>query len=236
MAGIFPESGVAPSQAPNAIIPDVAVGCTPLFYSGSRCAPRFDPAAMNALMSEILNLINCTGNDYDCTIFTNLCNAIIPRIHRFSNNSAVNIPLTQNVWTPPPLGSPVVYGAPFGSMAGTVFTFSEGGVYEIAGLTPVFNECKTSTVNPAIQDNPWVASGYSVNGAIAPNDAIAPGGSTQGQGIYYTAGKPAIIEVATGDTVEFQVMVTNGENAFIWRASWIGAPAIPSSLTIRKIR
>jgi hypothetical protein len=235
MAGIFPDSGVTPNNAANAVTPDVALGCDPLFYSSTRCNPRFDPPAMNALMSEFLNLINAAGLDYDCTKLTNLVDAVVPRIHRFSNNSQVNIPLAQNVWTAPPLGSPVTYGVPFGAMAGTLFTFSEGGVYEISGLSPVFNECKTS-VAPPIQDNPWVAAGYAVNGAVAPNDAIAPGGSSAGQGIYYTAGKPAFIEVDVGDSVEFQVMVTNGENAAIWRAPWVGSPAIPSSLTIRKIR
>lgn len=77
MSGIFPDSGVTPSQALNSILnPDVAEGCLPLFYSSTRCNPRFDPAAANALMSEFLNVINGAGSEYDCSKLDNLLRAI----------------------------------------------------------------------------------------------------------------------------------------------------------------
>lgn len=77
MSGVFPDSGVTPSQARNSILnPNVAEGCLPLFYSSTRCNPRFDPAAANALMSEFINAVNGAGLEYDCTKLDNLLRAI----------------------------------------------------------------------------------------------------------------------------------------------------------------
>lgn len=77
MTGIFPTTGVPNTDAygslPN---PLVAAGCDPLWYSTSRCQPRFDPAAANGMMSEILNLVNCSGEEYDCFKNTNLCDSV----------------------------------------------------------------------------------------------------------------------------------------------------------------
>lgn len=77
MAGVFPDSGVPASQALNALPnPPVTDGCTPLYNSSSRCNPRFDPAAANAVVSEIMNVMICAGIDYDCNKLDNLCTAI----------------------------------------------------------------------------------------------------------------------------------------------------------------
>lgn len=77
MAGIFPEGGVVASQTINADQDAVTVmpQCPPLFYS-SRCISRFDPFAMNAVISEIVNAVNCAGLAYDCRRLDNLCLAI----------------------------------------------------------------------------------------------------------------------------------------------------------------
>ena len=82
MAGIFPASGVSASEAINSLLdPNVVVGCEELWHSTGRCQPRFDPAAANAVMSELLNLINCAGVAYDCKRLDNLCLATTELIH-----------------------------------------------------------------------------------------------------------------------------------------------------------
>jgi hypothetical protein len=75
MSGVFPDGGVPASSTSNAV--DVDTNCsTELFYSTARCNPRFEPAAMNAMISEILNVMACAGHTYDCGTLTNLCSAI----------------------------------------------------------------------------------------------------------------------------------------------------------------
>lgn len=77
MAGVFPPSGVPASDAYNSLPnPLVAPNCDSLWYSTSRCTPRFDPSAANAVLSEIINLVNCSGEIYDCFKLDNLCNAV----------------------------------------------------------------------------------------------------------------------------------------------------------------
>lgn len=76
MAGIFPSAGVPASQTQNALTnPDVTVGCAELWYA-PRCNPKFDPFAANAVMSEIINAVNCADLDYNCGRLDNLCLAI----------------------------------------------------------------------------------------------------------------------------------------------------------------
>ena len=76
MAGVLPEGGVAPAQTRNALDnPSLAAGCNNLWYP-ARCNPRLDPAAMNAIQAEIINLVNCAGLPYDCNKLDNLCTAV----------------------------------------------------------------------------------------------------------------------------------------------------------------
>ena len=77
MSGIFPTYGVDPASTANAV--DVPTTCDPadLFYSVGTCKPRFDPAAMNAMMSELLNVVDAAGRIYDCSTLNNLALAII---------------------------------------------------------------------------------------------------------------------------------------------------------------
>lgn len=78
MAGIFPNSGVVASDALNTV--NTATDCESeeLWHSTSRCTPRFDPAAANAVMSELLNLAACFGHTWDCGDLNNLCQALSP--------------------------------------------------------------------------------------------------------------------------------------------------------------
>lgn len=77
MAGVFPDSGVPASDAKNSIVDPDTLNCpSELWYSTSRCQPRFDPAAANAVTAEIVNLVNCAGLPYDCTKLDNLCAAV----------------------------------------------------------------------------------------------------------------------------------------------------------------
>src|SRR5262245_8246364 len=77
MTGVMPDTGVPPSDARNSL-PDPNTNCPPgeLWYSTLRCQPRFDPAAANAGISEILNAVNCSGLQYNCSKLDNLCLAI----------------------------------------------------------------------------------------------------------------------------------------------------------------
>lgn len=79
MTSIFPDSGVPASQALNSV--DTATtGCVELFYSTARCKPRFDPAAANAMMSELLNTVSQSALVWDCARRDNLSLAITQRI------------------------------------------------------------------------------------------------------------------------------------------------------------
>jgi len=63
---MFPDSGVPPAEAKNSL-PDVdSDNCDELWYSTSRCQPRFDPAAANAMLAEQMNLIMKGELKYDC--------------------------------------------------------------------------------------------------------------------------------------------------------------------------
>lgn len=76
MAGIFPDGGVTCDQTLNAECElSIKDGCNALFYS-SRCLETIDPLQINAIISEIANLIKCAGIEYDCNSLTNLCNAV----------------------------------------------------------------------------------------------------------------------------------------------------------------
>lgn len=72
MTGMFPNGGVAPSSTQNAITPEVTdVTLCPALFHQMRCNPRFDPAAANAVISELLEAINLK-RPYDCTRLDNL--------------------------------------------------------------------------------------------------------------------------------------------------------------------
>jgi hypothetical protein len=65
VTAMFPDSGVPPADAKNSTDP-VTSFCNELWYSTSRCQPRFDPAAANAVLSELTALINSGMVNYDC--------------------------------------------------------------------------------------------------------------------------------------------------------------------------
>lgn len=66
MTAMFPDSGVPPSDARNSLPDPNTQNCNELWYSTSRCQPRFDPAAANAQLSELINVINQGPVTYDC--------------------------------------------------------------------------------------------------------------------------------------------------------------------------
>lgn len=72
MTAMFPDSGVPWTDARNSLPSPSIVNCNPLWYSTSRCKPRFDPAAANAMLSELLNLINRGEVVYDCNRLDNI--------------------------------------------------------------------------------------------------------------------------------------------------------------------
>jgi len=73
---MFPDSGVPPGEAKNSL-PDVdTAGCNELWYSTSRCQPRFDPAAANAMLAEQMNLIMKGEVQYQCVNLDNVERAV----------------------------------------------------------------------------------------------------------------------------------------------------------------
>jgi hypothetical protein len=89
MTAIFPASGVSASDALNSLLDPDLKSCDALWHSTSRCQPRFDPAAANAMMSELINAVNCGGIPYDCTKLDNLCEAIARTIQNGDANCLV---------------------------------------------------------------------------------------------------------------------------------------------------
>jgi hypothetical protein len=84
MTKIFPDSGVPHKDAKNSI-PDAqvaSVNCDELWYSTSRCQPRFDPAAANAVLSELIRIINKGEVVYDCNFDDRLSLAVQYLIQR----------------------------------------------------------------------------------------------------------------------------------------------------------
>jgi len=63
---MFPGSGVPPGDAKNSLVDPTTINCDELWYSTSRCQPRFDPAAANAQLAELINLVNKGEVAYDC--------------------------------------------------------------------------------------------------------------------------------------------------------------------------
>jgi hypothetical protein len=86
MTAVFPDSGVPPYEARNSILNPWTVNCSNLWYSTARCEPRFDPAAANAMLSELINAVNCAGIPYDCNKLNNLCDAILKMIQNGGSN------------------------------------------------------------------------------------------------------------------------------------------------------
>lgn len=71
MTAMHPDSGVPWTDAKNSIPSDIEQSlqnCNELWYSTSRCQPRFDPAAANAMLAELINLINKGEVTYDCSV------------------------------------------------------------------------------------------------------------------------------------------------------------------------
>lgn len=76
MAGIYPSNGVVAAGTVNGVNVETVNCVNSLFYSVSRCQPRFDPAAMNAMISELLNVVSSSGRAYNCNRLDNLSRAI----------------------------------------------------------------------------------------------------------------------------------------------------------------
>jgi len=73
---MFPDSGVPPADAKNSL-PDVrTLNCDELWYSTSRCQPRFDPAAANAMLAEQMNLIMQAEMTYNCLSLNHVESAV----------------------------------------------------------------------------------------------------------------------------------------------------------------
>lgn len=146
MAGVFPTSGVEAGQTlrslPDGTYP-LAAGCDPLWHSTQRCVPRFDPAAANAVMSEIINAATCEaagGQEYDCNSLDNICRmlthvieSLMPRGFRANSLGTTALP-----------NSDVTYTEYEGSF--TITNTLNGGVgqlnaanYVQIGMTGVYN-------------------------------------------------------------------------------------------------
>lgn len=78
MAGIFPKNGLAPGIQNTGVdlLVDPPAGCDPLYYN-ELCAQKVDPAAHNALISEMIAIVNaCSTLQYECTRRDNVLRAL----------------------------------------------------------------------------------------------------------------------------------------------------------------
>lgn len=83
VSGLYPASGVPAEDAKNTLPnPNNAPGCEDLWYSTARCQPRFDPAAANAMLAEVINLINQAQLAYNCTSLSDVQLAVRRLIQR----------------------------------------------------------------------------------------------------------------------------------------------------------
>jgi hypothetical protein len=95
---MFPDSGVPPSDAKNSL-PDVTTAnCDKLWYSTSRCQPRFDPAAANAMLAELMNVIMKGEVTYQCLALDNIQLAIRYLIQRGETMYAQTTGATANYY------------------------------------------------------------------------------------------------------------------------------------------
>lgn len=90
MTGMFPSSGVPAAEAKNSLPNPNTINCDELWYSTSRCQPRFDPAAANAVLAELINIVECAGIEYDCDKLDNLCLAIKTMLQSVGNCSPLS--------------------------------------------------------------------------------------------------------------------------------------------------
>jgi hypothetical protein len=84
MTAMFPASGVPAADARNSL-PDAqvnSINCDELWYSTSRCQPRFDPAAANAQLAELINVVMKGEAAYDCNLLNNVELSIRRQIQR----------------------------------------------------------------------------------------------------------------------------------------------------------
>lgn len=103
MTAMFPDSGVPAGDARNSIDVNTVAGCPELWYSTSRCEPRFDPAAANALLSEVFNVLAAGEVQYDCASLDHLSRAVRYIVQRGIPSSTVlyDGPLNYNGYLSP---------------------------------------------------------------------------------------------------------------------------------------
>jgi hypothetical protein len=82
MTAMFPITGVHYTDAENSLPDPDTINCKELWYSTSRCQPRFDPAAANAVLAELVNTINKGEVSYNCAYLDQLQLAVRYLIQR----------------------------------------------------------------------------------------------------------------------------------------------------------
>lgn len=85
---IFPQGGTPPQDTKNAVTDVNAVAACAILFYRLGCNPRFDPMSTNAIISEIVSVVNDLGLQYDCNSLDNLSRAIKNAINTgdFTNN------------------------------------------------------------------------------------------------------------------------------------------------------
>lgn len=92
VSGIFPKLNVGVVnylQAENSANIKTVNGCEANFYGGE-CLKVVDVVALNGIVSELGNLVNSSGLEYNCNVLTNLTNAVW-RIANQSDHSKFEI-------------------------------------------------------------------------------------------------------------------------------------------------
>lgn len=171
MSSIFPNDGVPPSETQNAV--NVATtGCggdaSELFYDVFSCNNRLNKSAMNAIMSEILNLSVCASLPWDCTKLNNLCTSVLAlqtHVTRGTNASRFDITAShrRSDWTD------VTWKETIATPVGDVWKLNVPDENGVRNIISIYAPSATF-VNPTF---------YVTEGAPAPNTALfTPSGNT----------------------------------------------------------
>lgn len=207
MAGILPRDGAPPESTENGIDdPLLEPGCVNQYYE-SRCNPRLDPFAMNALISELINAINVLDIPYDCERLDNLALAFLellppptvqppgaPRAilqHRVASGVVAGVVPAAGTWVTRPLNVETYDPGNIVSLAADQFTVT---INCYAYWESIFFEslrAKTRLFN--VTDNVMVDVGLSITSSKypgTPNTTVSSNGSA-----FLTAGKTYRLEV-----------------------------------------
>lgn len=170
MAGLFPINGVTALQTINAASPvNATEGCEKLYHP-ARCIPRFDPAAANAVISELVNAINIIG-PYNCSRLDNLA-GVISNLKNLCNQPTTGLNGSDGYENDFLAGC---FGGTSGKISVAALMVAVlaqvRGICELPGNT---NPALSDTVGMCISGNEYQVPLSTIKALVAPNQAPTP--------------------------------------------------------------